>query len=122
MKNNAGYCNVMCFRNSDALSKNIITKTLFADGIFLKRGKERVLVYSTKQQLQLLFSGEIIFIDGTFGIAPDGCEKVFLIHVEHFGQRKSVIYFLIYLIVFLFFIKRFAGRVLSDAESTSSNV
>jgi hypothetical protein len=80
----------MCFRNSDALSRNTITKTFYADGFFLKRGKERVLVYSTEQQLQLLFSSEIIFIDGTFGVAPDGFEQVFLIHVEHFGQGKSV--------------------------------
>jgi hypothetical protein len=43
---------------------------------FSKRGKERVLVYSTEQYLQLLFSSEITFIDGTLSVAPDGLERI----------------------------------------------
>ncbi len=53
---------------------------------FLKRGKDRVIVYSTEEQLQLLFNSEVVFIDGTFSVAPDGFEQVFLIHVQYFGQ------------------------------------
>jgi len=53
---------------------------------FLKRGKERILVYATDQQMHLLFSSETIFVDGTFSTAPNGFHQVFLIHVEHFGQ------------------------------------
>ena len=53
---------------------------------FLKRGKDRVIVYATAQQLQLLFDSEVIFVDGTFGTAPGGFEQVFLIHIQLFGQ------------------------------------
>ncbi|CAF3819673.1 unnamed protein product [Rotaria sordida] len=59
---------------------------------FLKRGKERVIVYSTNQQLHLLFNSEEIFIDGTFHVAPGGFEQVFLIHVHHFGQGLPVVF------------------------------
>ena len=60
---------------------------------FLKRGKERVIVYSTEQQLHLLFDSETIFIDGTFLVTPGDFEQVFLIHVQHFGQGKWLIFY-----------------------------
>ena len=53
---------------------------------FLKRGKDRVIVYATAQQLQLLFDSEVIFFDGTFGTARTGFEQVFLIHIQLFRQ------------------------------------
>ncbi len=71
----------------ETLSK---TRFLLMD-FFLKRAKERVIVYATAQQLQLLFSSETIFIDGTFSVAPNTFEQVFLIHVQHLGQGKLYI-------------------------------
>lgn len=59
---------------------------------FLKRGENRVIVFSTDQQLELLFNSETIFIDGTFGVAPDGFEQIFLIHVHHLGQGQCFFY------------------------------
>ena len=59
---------------------------------FMKRGKERVIVYSSEIQLRLLFNSETIFIDGTFGGAPAGFEQLFLIDVQHFGQGKWLIF------------------------------
>ena len=59
---------------------------------FLKRGKERVIAFSTEAQLQLLFTSETIFIDGTFGGAPAGFEQLFLIHVQYFGQGKHILF------------------------------
>lgn len=59
---------------------------------FLKGGKERVIIYSSDTQLQLLFNSEKIFIDGTFGGAPAGFEQLFLIHIQHFSQDKWLIF------------------------------
>ncbi|CAF3979963.1 unnamed protein product, partial [Rotaria sp. Silwood1] len=53
---------------------------------FLKRGAEHVIVYSTDQQMHLLFNNETIFIDGTFSTVPNGFNQVFSIHVQEFGQ------------------------------------
>ncbi|CAF0801757.1 unnamed protein product [Rotaria sordida] len=62
---------------------------------FLKRGAERVIVYSTDQQMHLLFSNKTIFIDGTFSTAPNGFNQVFLIHVQEFGQGVPVAFCLL---------------------------
>ena len=55
---------------------------------YLKRGKDRVVVFSTDQQLHLLFNAETVFMDGTFSVTPVGFEQIFLMHVQHFGQGK----------------------------------
>ena len=55
---------------------------------YLKRGKDRVIVFATVRQLQLLFKSETVFMDGTFSATPVGFEQVFLMHVQHFGQGK----------------------------------
>ncbi|CAF1116496.1 unnamed protein product [Didymodactylos carnosus] len=57
---------------------------------YVKRGKDRVVVFATVQQLQLLFNSETIFMDGTFSVAPVGFEQIFLMHVQHFGQETAV--------------------------------
>jgi len=58
---------------------------LFMD-TFLKRGKSRILVFASDQQLKLLFNSDTIFMDGTFDTRPNHFEQVFLIHVRKFGQ------------------------------------
>ena len=70
---------------------------------FLKRVKERVIVFSTEAQLQLLFKSETIFIDGTFGGAPAGFKQLFLIHVQHFGQGKSLTFRRIIGLIFIYY-------------------
>ena len=55
---------------------------------YLKRGTDRVIVYATDEQLQLLFGAETIFVDGTFSTTPNGFDQVFLIHVQRFGQGE----------------------------------
>ena len=88
---------------------------------FLKRGKERVIVFSTEAQLQLLFTSKTIFIDGTFGGAPAGFEQLFLIHVQHFGQGKDIIFCKV--IGFIFSVmKRFTSGVLCNAEPKSQYI
>ncbi|CAF3334910.1 unnamed protein product [Rotaria socialis] len=58
---------------------------LFMD-YFVKRAKERVLLFSSDEQLNLLFSNDIIFMDGTFSTAPSNFDQVFLIHIQNFTQ------------------------------------
>lgn len=58
---------------------------LFID-TFLKRGKDRVLVFASDKQLELLFDSEVIFMDGTFSTTPDCFDQVYLIHAQKFGQ------------------------------------
>lgn len=74
------------FEIPDAYRKTLSNKQFLLMDFYLKRSKERVIVYATTQQLQLLFNSSTIFMDGTFGVAPLGFEQVFLIHVQHFGQ------------------------------------
>lgn len=54
--------------------------------VLLKRGKNRLLVYSSDRQLELLYESDIIFMDGTFDIAPSQFKQVYLIHIHKFNQ------------------------------------
>ena len=55
---------------------------------FVRRAKERVLLFSSDEQLNLLFSRYIIFMDGTFNTAPSNFDHVFFIHIQNFNQGK----------------------------------
>ncbi|CAF3906972.1 unnamed protein product, partial [Rotaria sp. Silwood1] len=67
---------------------------LFID-VFLKRGKDRILVFSSDQQLKILFESDTIFMDGTFDITPAHFKQVFLIHAHKFGQGLPVAFCLL---------------------------
>ncbi|CAF4668553.1 unnamed protein product, partial [Rotaria socialis] len=54
--------------------------------LFMTRGKDRILVFSSDQQLELLFESETIFMDGTFHTTPPNFKQVYLIHAQKFGQ------------------------------------
>ncbi|CAF1067528.1 unnamed protein product [Rotaria sp. Silwood1] len=58
---------------------------LLAD-VCLKRGKNRILIFSSDQQLELLFESNTIFIDGTFDTSPGQFKQVYLFHAHKFGQ------------------------------------
>lgn len=64
------------------------TRFLLID-LFLKRGQDRMLVFASDQQLNLLFESSTIFMDGTFDITPAFFKQVYLIHAEKFGQGIS---------------------------------
>ncbi|CAF1506917.1 unnamed protein product [Adineta ricciae] len=70
--------------------KTLSNKQFLLMDFYMKRSKERVIVYATSQQLRLLCSSATIFMDETFGVTPDGFEQVFLIHVQHLGQSLPV--------------------------------
>ncbi|CAF0907729.1 unnamed protein product [Rotaria sordida] len=58
---------------------------LLAD-VCLKRGKNRILIFSSDQQLELLFESNTIFMDGTFDTSPGQFKQVYLFHAHKFGQ------------------------------------
>jgi hypothetical protein len=60
---------------------------------YLKCGADCVIVYASDQQLQLLFSGDAIFVDGTSSTAPNGFNQVFSIHVQKFGQGERLVFY-----------------------------
>ncbi len=70
-------------------------KRLLSMDFYLKRGKDRVLVFASDQQLELLFDSDIIFMDGTFSTAPENFDQVFLIHVQKFGQGRQFVFYTI---------------------------
>ena len=53
---------------------------------FTKRGKERILIFFSDKQFDLLFNSEVVFMDGTFKTSPNLFDQVFLMHVPKFGQ------------------------------------
>ncbi|CAF0713721.1 unnamed protein product [Adineta steineri] len=59
---------------------------------YLKRAKERVLVFASDAQLDLLFESDVIFVDGTFSTAPGIFDQVFIIHVQQFNQGLPVVF------------------------------
>ncbi|CAF4570128.1 unnamed protein product, partial [Rotaria sp. Silwood2] len=63
--------------------------------LFLKRGQDRILVFASDQQLELLFESDTIFMDGTFDTSPANFKQVYLIHVHKFGQGLPVAFCLL---------------------------
>ena len=66
--------------------ETLLSERFLVIDVFLRRGKDRVLVFSSKNQLELLFESETIFMDGTFDSTPDNFKQVYLIHAHKFGQ------------------------------------
>ena len=64
------------------------TRFLLID-LFLKRGQDRLLIFASDEQLNLLYESSTIFMDGTFDITPAYFKQVYLIHAERFGQGIS---------------------------------
>jgi hypothetical protein len=53
-------------------------KFLLADGD--SADFDRILMFSSHRQLQILFDSEIIFCDGTFASAPPQFQQIYTIH------------------------------------------
>jgi hypothetical protein len=50
--------------------------------------KKRMILFATDQQLQLLFSSEWIFMDGTFDTCPRQFQQIYTIHcLKHHQSR-----------------------------------
>ncbi|CAF1497990.1 unnamed protein product [Rotaria sordida] len=79
------------FEIPTAYQQTLSNKRFLLMEYYLKRAKERVVIFSSDQQLNLLFNSDVIFIDGTFSAAPENFDQVFLIHVQQFNQGNSIV-------------------------------
>ena len=74
------------FEIPDVHKQTLSSKRFLFVDVFLKRGKNRMLAYSSDQQLELSFESDTIFMDGTFDVSPCQFKQVYLIHIHKFGQ------------------------------------
>ncbi|CAF1688029.1 unnamed protein product, partial [Didymodactylos carnosus] len=74
------------FQISIMYQQTLSAKRFLFMNLFLKRVKDRILVFASDQQLELLFDSDFIFMDGTFSTAPNNFDQVYWIHAQKFGQ------------------------------------
>lgn len=55
----------------------------------------RILIFSTKKNLEILSGAKSFFMDGTFSICPQLFHQLYTIHVEYFNEVIPVIYVLL---------------------------
>ncbi|CAF4108796.1 unnamed protein product [Rotaria sp. Silwood2] len=79
----------------ESYQQTLTTKRFLLIDLFLKHGQDRLLIFSSDQQLHLLFESTTIFMDGTFDITPAHFKQVYLIHTEKFGQELPVAFCLL---------------------------
>ena len=79
----------MVFDIPEFYQQTLSSKRFLCVDAFLKRGKDRILFFSSDQQLELLFGSETIFMDGTFDITPHPFKQVYIIHAHKFNQGKG---------------------------------
>jgi hypothetical protein len=76
----------MMFEIPEFYQQTLSSKRFLFIDVFLKRGKDRILFFSSDQQLELLFESDTVFMDGTFDITPGPFKQVYIIHAHKFGQ------------------------------------
>ncbi|CAF1631582.1 unnamed protein product, partial [Didymodactylos carnosus] len=59
------------------------------------RGNERILIFATDEQLQLLFNSTQIFTDGTFDSCPPFFYQLYVIHGIEFGRQFPCVFALL---------------------------
>ena len=74
------------FNIPEFYEQTLSSKRFLLMDVYPKRGKERILVFSSEEQLELLFESNIVFMDGTFDITPPHFKQVYIIHGHKFGQ------------------------------------
>ncbi|CAF2972812.1 unnamed protein product [Rotaria sp. Silwood2] len=72
---------------SKTLNKN---EFLITDKMITRR--QRILLFSTSEQLKMLFAAETIFMDGTFSTCPSMFDQVYTIHAIKYDQSFPCIF------------------------------
>ena len=67
--------------------------------------RDRLLLFASDAQLDLLFKSLVIYMDGTFKKAPSHFTQIYIIHIVHFDTCKQKLYFL-FSMIFLFILRR----------------
>ena len=70
----------------DLYRQTISAKRFLFIDLFMKRGKDRILMFASDHQLELLFESDTIFMDDTFDTVPANFKQVYLMHVHKYGQ------------------------------------
>jgi hypothetical protein len=78
----------MMFEIPEFYQQTLSAKRFLFIDLFLQRRKNRILFFSSDQQLELLFESDTIFMDGTFDITPAQFKQVYIIHVHKFRQGR----------------------------------
>ena len=93
------------FNIPDVYQNTISSKRFLLVDMFLKRGQNRVLIYSSDQQLEMLFESDTVFMDGTFDVTPSQFKQVFIMHVRKFGQGTwKINHPFLYILIRLFYV------------------
>ncbi|CAM4887935.1 unnamed protein product [Rotaria socialis] len=72
---------------SKTLNKN---EFLITDKMITRR--QRILLFSTSEQLKMLFAAETIFMDGTFSTCPKMFDQVYTIHAIKYDQSFPCVF------------------------------
>ncbi|CAM4827788.1 unnamed protein product [Rotaria magnacalcarata] len=72
---------------SKTLNKN---EFLITDKTVTRR--QRILLFSTSEQLKMLFAAETIFMDGTFSTCPSMFDQVYTIHAIKYDQSSPCVF------------------------------
>ncbi|CAF2042089.1 unnamed protein product [Rotaria magnacalcarata] len=72
---------------SKTLNKN---EFLITDKMVTRR--QRILLFSTSEQLKMLFAAETIFMDGTFSTCPSMFDQVYTIHAIKYDQSFPCVF------------------------------
>ncbi|CAF1539602.1 unnamed protein product, partial [Rotaria sordida] len=94
-KNTPVIPSTIVFDIPELYQQTLSSKRFLLIDLFTKRGKDRILVFSSDQQLELLFKSDTIFMDGTFDTTPAHFKQVYLIHAHKFGQGLPVAFCLL---------------------------
>lgn len=57
--------------------------------------EQKILVFSTDQNLEILSASEHVFLDGTFKVAPPFFKQMYTLHVHYLGQMIPVVFALL---------------------------
>ncbi|CAM4849636.1 unnamed protein product, partial [Rotaria magnacalcarata] len=70
----------------ESYQQTLSAKRFLLIDLFMTLGKDRILVFSSEQQLELLFESKTIFMDGTFDTTAPNFKQLYLIHAHKFSQ------------------------------------
>lgn len=72
----------------DSYKKTYSDELYLASDILIRR-RERMLIFCTKAQLELLFDSPLVMMDGTFSATPPFFDQIYTIHAVKFNASNK---------------------------------
>lgn len=69
----------------------------------ITKHKKRIIIFSTDEQLSLLFKAKQVMMDGTFDACPPHFDRIYTLHAIKHGRCKSLSSLLSYQLAFILF-------------------